>query len=337
MKRIVRLVQLVVALLCLLNIQQAMAQPAPAAPIRIVKVATAAGLQQALDRARPGDAIELADGVYEGRFVISEAMNGTAEHPVLLRGSRKAILDGGAITTGYVLHIQASYWIIKGITLRNGLKGIMADGIHYTTIDSVLVTGIGEEGIHLRKFSTYNSIQRAEITHTGLKTPDYGEGIYIGSAKNNWAKHAGGLPDRCDSNSVLHCIIGPAVAAECIDVKEGTTGGIIRFNVFDAAGITGANSADSWMDVKGNAWIIADNKGLNTAGSLLQDGYQVHCAVDGWGCYNVFANNTCIVNAPGFAINISLSSSNGKAVGNKVYRNNNVEGATKGLTNVEPE
>jgi hypothetical protein len=336
MKRRVRLVKLVVALLHLLNIQQATAQPAHL-PLRIVKVATAAGLQQALDRARPGDAIELADGLYEGRFVISEAVNGTPDHPVLLRGSRKAILDGGAITTGYVLHVQASYWIIKGITLRNGLKGIMADGIHYTTIDSVLVTGIGEEAIHLRKFSTHNIIQQAEITNTGLKTPDYGEGVYIGSAKNNWAKYSGGQPDRSDSNSVLHCSIGPAVAAECIDVKEGTTGGIIRFNVFDATGITGANSADSWIDVKGNAWTIADNKGINTAGSILQDGYQVHCAVDGWGCYNVFANNTCTVNAPGFGINISLSSSNGKAVGNKVYRNNKVEGAAKGLTNIEPE
>jgi len=136
----------------------------------------------------------------------------------------------------------------------------MTDGALYDLIDSVSVYHIGEEGIHLRRFSSHNTIQRVVITQTGLKTPDYGEGIYIGSAKNNWNKYTGGRPDYCDSNSVLNSHIGPAIAAECIDIKEGTTGGIIRNNYFDATGITGANSADSWIDVKGNDYRIQDNK-----------------------------------------------------------------------------
>lgn len=334
MKRRINGLPVLCLLGCLLLNQQGMAQQRHHVSVRVT---TAAELKKALQQARPGTVIELADGVYEGRFKINAEVSGTTEAPVVLKGSRKAILDGGDQTKGYVLHLQASHWIVKGITIRNGLKGIMADSIQHTTLDSICVTEIGEEGIHLRKFSSHNTIQQVVITQTGLQKPDYGEGIYIGSAKNNWGKYTNGLPDRCDSNSVLHCTIGPAVSAECIDVKEGTTGGIIRYNTFDATGITGANAADSWIDVKGNAWLIEYNTGTSPGGNIFKDGYQVHCAVDGWGCYNTFANNTCQVNAAGYGINISLSSSNGKAVGNKVYRNNKVEGAARGLTNVTPE
>lgn len=50
--------------------------------------------------------------------------------------------------------------------------------------------------------------------------------------------------------------IGPNCTAECIDAKEGTIGGLILGNKFNSTGITGANSGDSWMDVKGNNCVI---------------------------------------------------------------------------------
>jgi hypothetical protein len=167
-----------------------------------------------------------------------------------------------------------------------------------------------------------------------LQTPDYGEGIYIGSAKSNWPTYTNGNPDLCDSNKVINNKIGPYVTAECIDIKEGTTGGLIKGNYFDATGITGANSADSWIDVKGNYYLLEGNNGFNPAGSVLVDGYQVNVAVSGWGSYNEFKNNNCVVNAPGYGFNIRLSSSNGTAVGNKVYITNTVTGAAKGISNV---
>jgi hypothetical protein len=306
----------------------------PSQPKRIVNVSTSAQLQAALLDARPGDEIVLRDGVYSGKFVVGTNVPGNVANRVVLRGSRNAVLDAGTINTGYVLYLQSDYWTIKGITITNGLKGIMADGVHYNIIDSVKLTGIGEEAIHLRKYSSHNIIQNVEITNTGLKTPDYGEGVYIGSAKNNWATYTNGNPDLCDSNSILNNKIGPGIAAECIDIKEGTTGGIVKENSFDATGITGANSADSWIDVKGNYWLVESNTGYNPTGSLLKDGYQVHVAYAGWGNYNEFKNNICTVNAAGYGFNISLTSSNGTAVGNKVYSNNQVTGAASGVSNI---
>ena len=302
--------------------------------LRTVNVSTATALKAALLDARPGDDIVLADGTYSGKFVVGTNVNGTAANPITVRGSRNAVLNAGSLTTGYALYLQSSYWVVRGITITNGLKGIMADGIHHCLIDSVRVYNIGEEAIHLRTFSTQNEVRAVTITNTGLNTPDYGEGVYIGSAKSNWATYTQGNPDRCDSNLVIRCHIGPGVAAECIDIKEGTTAGAIRNNYFDATGITGANSADSWIDVKGNNYIIEGNNGTNTAGSALKDGYQVHVASSGWGNYNEFRSNVCNVQASGYGFLIQLSGSNGNAVGNKVYTSNQVSNAGSGVANI---
>jgi len=291
-------------------------------------------LKNMLSIAKPGDSIILKDGVYKGKFVIPATVNGTQANPIILTGSKNVVLDAGTTNTGYVLHLLANYWKIKGITITNGLKGIITDGASHNIIENVLVTQIGEEGIHFRKFSKHNVLQNSEITHVGLKNPGYGEAVYIGSAVSNWDKYSNGEPDRCDSNKVINNKLGPYVTAECIDIKEGTTGGIIRGNIFEAQGITGANSADSWIDVKGNYYLIENNKGLNTQPSVLKDGYQVNCAIAGWGSYNRFKNNVSDVNASGYGFNIRLKSSKGEAVGNKVYSNNIVNNAANGVANI---
>lgn len=294
-----------------------------------------AQLKRALATAKPGDSIMLEDGIYEGKFVIEASASGTKKAPIVLTGSRKAILDAGSIETGYVLSLKANHWKLKGFTVQNGLKGIVSDRANYNTIDGVFVTQLGEEAIHLRAFSNHNIIKNSEVTHTGKKRPGYGEGIYIGSAYSNWAKHSDGQPDQCDSNQVLNNKLGPFITAECIDIKEGTTGGIIRGNTFEAQGITGENSADSWIDIKGNHYLIEGNTGNNTQPSLLLDGYQVNCAYEGWGSYNKFKGNISNVNAAGYGINIKVKSSKGEAVGNEVYADNKVLNAAKGITNIE--
>lgn len=301
---------------------------------KAVFVNNATELKNVLSIAKPGDSIVLKDGIYTGRFVIPASANGTNNNPILLTGSRNAILDAGDISKGYVLHLNANYWKIKGLTLKNGLKGLVADEASNNVFDGIFITEVGEEGLHLRKFSKNNIIQNCEITYTGLKTPGYGEAIYIGSANSNWHKYSNGEPDKCDSNKVINNKLGPFVAAECIDIKEGTTGGLIKGNVFDSKGITGANSADSWIDVKGNNYLIEDNVGYNSQPSVLLDGFQVNCAVVGWGNYNVFKNNTCNVNAAGYGFNIRLKSSRGQAVGNVIKTDNIVNNAERGIANI---
>ncbi|NGF55597.1 coagulation factor 5/8 type domain-containing protein [Parapedobacter sp. SGR-10] len=300
----------------------------------LVQVQNVSQLKKALAEAQPGDSIVLAPGTYEGKFVL--AKSGTTKKPIVITGSGdQTILDAGSTQTGYVFHLQADYCKIKNMALQNGLKGLMADGSSFNVFEGLIIRQVGEEGLHLRKFSSNNLIQHCTISDTGLKRPGYGEGVYIGTANSNWAKYTDGKPDASDANTVVHNTIGPNITAECIDIKEGTSNGLIAHNEFYATGISGENSADSWLDVKGNTYRIEHNKGFHDGSNVnFLDGIQVNCAYEGWGSHNVFTDNQLEVNAAGHAINIRLKSSKGEAVGNIVYNTNTQKGAQKGLTNI---
>jgi hypothetical protein len=254
-----------------------------ACPAPTVEVSTADGLQAALDGAGPGDSIALADGTYVGNFVATRA--GTAERPIHLCGGAGAVLTGGGIKEGYVVHLHdTSHWRLVGFTVREGQKGVMLDGTASSVIQGLTVEDIGDEAIHLRAASTYNVVLGNTVRRTGFRRDKFGEGIYVGSAQSNWETHSGGGPDRSDHNLVQGNDIRET-SAEAIDVKEGTTGGWIVANTMDGDGMTGA---DSLVDVKGNQWVVEGNTGTNGP----EDGFQTHRILDGWGTDNVFRGNT---------------------------------------------
>lgn len=290
---------------------------------RVVDVRDANGLRAALADAQPGDEIRLADGTYRGRFTI--ARDGTAAEPITLTGSRSAVIDGGGTNAGRAVQLQADHWRLAGFTVTNAQKGIMALGAQHADVDGVRVHHIGDEAIHFRDDSSDNVVRNSEISDTGLREPGYGEGVYFGQAKSNWPD---GQPDRSDRNQAVGNHFGPDVRAEAIDIKEGTTGGEVRGNLFDGAGMTGANYADSWLDVKGNGYLIADNRGVYA----LRDGYQTNVQLPGWGRDNVFTGNTVDLRAGGYGF--SIRKSGGDALGNVVCADNTVTNAGSGVANV---
>ncbi|MFD8335140.1 hypothetical protein ACFV42_21110 [Streptomyces solisilvae] len=109
--------------------------PATATPAPI-PVHDADGLRKALAGARPGDTIRLADGEYRGSFEISAS--GTSGSRITLTGSSRAVLTASG---GYGLRLNgASYWTVRGITVRGGKEGIRIDGARNVTVDSVSVS-----------------------------------------------------------------------------------------------------------------------------------------------------------------------------------------------------
>jgi hypothetical protein len=283
-------------------------------------VTDAAGLTEALAAAKPGTVIALADGVYEGRFVASTP--GTADAPITLCGGAGAILDGGGVKKGYGLHLNgASHWQVRGFTVRNAQKGVMADGVSGTTIAGLTVEKIGDEAVHLRKFSSDNVIEGNTIRETGRRKDNFGEGVYIGTAESNWCDVTDCAPDASDRNVVRNNTIS-AVTAENIDIKEGTTGGTVAGNTFDGNAFSG-DFADSWVDVKGNGWTITGNTGTNSR----LDGFQTHSVVDGWGRGNVFSRNVANVNGPGYGFNLT------PVEDNRIACDNEVTGAAQGTSN----
>ncbi|MEV6250236.1 right-handed parallel beta-helix repeat-containing protein [Streptomyces sp. NPDC051742] len=283
-----------------------------------VDVSTAAQLKTALTNARPGDTIRLADGVYTGNFKATTP--GTSSARITLTGSSRAVLTAGG---GYGLHLNgASYWTVAGLTVTGGQKGIMADAANGVVIDGVTVHDLDMEGVHFRNSSRDGVIRNSRIYDTGNDGRGMGEGIYVGSANT--------LGDRSDNAQILGNVIGPDVGGESVDIKEGTTGARIVGNTFDGRGLTGANYDDSWVDVKGNNVLVAENTGVNTT----NNGFETHSQQSGWGCGTVFRDNHAdLTGATGpqrLAINVTNRSGSCPTT---AYASNTVTGGN-GLTNI---
>ena len=290
------------------------------------RIATSEELATALSVARPGEVLQLIDGTYEGRFVAD--VSGTASAPIVLRGGRGAILDGGPTSEiGYALHLLgADHWRLEGFSVQGGQKGIVLDRSNQNVLTGLDIGSTGMEGVHLRAASSDNRIEYSSVHDTGLDEAGFGEGVYLGSARSNWSKFgADGTGDRSDRNHVVGNRIY-ATTAENIDVKEGTTGGVISGNFLDGSAMTGANSADSWIDVKGSGYRIVENTGVDA----LTNGFETHVVVEGWGRDNVFAANTLKVNSVGFGVKVDKP----RDSANVVACDNHVTGAKSGRSNV---
>lgn len=288
-------------------------------PAATVTVTTATELTAALAAPKPGEVILMNDGVYVGNFQATGA--GTAEQPITLCGGAGAVLDGGGLGDGYVLYLdQASYWTVQGFTVRNGQKGVMADETTHSAIQGLNVSSTGDEAVHLRRFSTDNKVFGNTIKGSGQRKPKFGEGIYIGTAQSNWCDISACEPDRSDRNEVRGNTISDTTA-ESIDIKEGTSDGLLLQNTFDGSSMS---EADSWVDVKGKGWRIVGNTGRNSP----RDGFQTHEIIDGWGAGNVFSNNVAEVNGPGLGYSVK------PVRDNVVDCTNTASRAEQGLSNI---
>ena len=284
-------------------------------------VESAEQLEEALEEVGPGDVIVLAPGTYVGNFVATTS--GTKGDPITLCGGSDSVLDGDDVEKNYVFHLDgAQYWHLSGFSVTNGQKGVMADTTVGSLIEGLTVSHTGDEAIHLRNFSTDNIVRDNIVSDTGHRKPKFGEGIYIGTAESNWCDITNCEPDRSDRNVVEGNTISDTTS-ESVDIKEGTTGGILRDNTFDGSSLEG--DADSWVDVKGNEWLIEGNEGTNSP----LDGYQTHEILDGWGTDNVFRNNSAAVNGDGFGFSLTPERDN------VVECSNTVSAAGEGYSNVD--
>lgn len=245
-------------------------------------------LAQAIAAARPGDTIRMAAGTYSPVVISS---SGTAEKPITLTGPADAVITGRG--KGYALHMNgASYWQLVGFGVSGGGKGVMLDHVRHTLLDSLTVGRSGDEAVHFRTNSSDNTIQRSTIHDTGLDQPQYGEGVYVGSARSNWKKITGGQPDLSMNNRVVGNTF-QKITAENVDVKEGTAGTWISGNRFDGSATSGENYADSIVDVKGHDTTVIDN--ITTGNSpALKNIIETHVITDKAtsGCGNTIEGNT---------------------------------------------
>ena len=296
-----------------------------------VKVSTAAELTAALAAAQPGETIQLAAGTYSGAF--TGTVNGTAGAPITLSGPSSAVLtngdSSGDLGAGYGFHLEANYWTLSGFSVDASAKGVVLDHADYDVLTGLTVHDIADEGIHLREFSSYDTVEHSAVYDTGVKAPGYGEGVYIGTAQSNWGTYTGGQPDLSDNDQVLDNTFGPDIAAENIDAKEATSGGLISGNTFSGKGESGANSSTDMVAVKGNDYTVSDNTMTNG----LVDGFEVEQLYAKSGCGNVFKGNTIDLGASGYGFHVK-DQSDCAADPNVVGTSNTVTDATKGASSI---
>jgi len=328
--------------------------PAPAAQTR--NVTNADELITALNLANAGDTIQVASGTYTGSFKTPNR-RGTAAKPITLVGAAGTIFDGGSLR-GYCLWLyKAEHWNVTGpIVLQNNLKGIILDTSRECVIDGVTVQNMKQEGIHLRNESCNNIVQNCTVQDVGEETPGFGEALYVGSAYSNWGSVTDrasrmpeemiGFPDKSDNNSFIGNTLR-RFPAEALDVKEGTTGTIIQNNIIDGSNISGANGAEQWVDIKGQACVVSGNQCINTRRygfatevedppsqflSPYVDGFGILQPGIKMGCDNVFSNNTM---EPGLTAEYAIAIKFAANTGNVVNLDNTVIGTTP-LTNSSP-
>lgn len=253
----------------------------------LIRVTDTEELKAALANARAGDEIVLAGGEYvysgstpKGRMFTGGA-DGTEERPIILRSEDPddpAILSGTTVESCYGLTITGDCWIVQDLKITNASKGIVVDNSNYTKIIGCEVYQIGAEGIHFRDNSSYCLAEACNIHDTGVVSPGYGEGVYVGSAKSTQ-----GYGFDCHYNTIRSCKIGPNVAAEHIDVKEYTIGTLIEDCTFDGRGMSGENSSKSFVNVKGNDCILRNCVGYRNDCDKITRAFESNQVVDGWG------------------------------------------------------
>lgn len=265
---------------------------------KTIHVGTTEELRDALKNAGAGNTILLAGGEYEweqkgtGGSLFMSSAEGTANAPVTIKSTDKsnpAVIKGKNFSDGIAFYITGDYWNIEDIVFCDARKGIILDNSNHTTIKNVSVYNIGEEGIHIRDGSSDCRVIEANVHDCGLLNQNYGEGIYIGSAKST-----SGYSHDCNDNIVQNCIIGPNVKAECVDIKEYTTGNIIENCTMYGGGMT---ATDSFIDIKGNETTVCNNIFYDDENINITDAVQVHCQVDGWGLDNEIYSNTAYLTA----------------------------------------
>ena len=272
-----------------------------------IDVSTTEELLIAMRNAKPGDIIRAAGGIYDyttyqGAQKFDTSAEGTKDAPITLTAAdpdNPPVITGTNTGNGYGLHITGDYWIVENLKITTSQKGIVLDNSNHSIIRNCEVYNTGAEAIAIRDGSSDCIIKDTYIHDTGLVTPGYGEGVYIGSAKSTM-----GFDYKCDNNIVDGCTF-MNVAAEHVDVKEYTTGTEIMNCTFFGNGMTGENYAGSFVDIAGNNVNVHDNIGYRNGNKNIVAAFELHLQVENWGYHCIFTDNTLYMDQPYGAVDTS--------------------------------
>ncbi|MFP2906212.1 DNRLRE domain-containing protein [Pyxidicoccus sp. 3LFB2] len=264
-------------------------------------LASTASIQTALKNAAPGAVILLAPGIYTGdrsnsgdpggQGLFYSGRSGTSAQPIVLKScdpGNPATLRGTSVSDGsYGIHLTGDHWQLRDLRVTTAQKGVIVDNGNHNLLHGLEVHTIGDEGVHFRDGSSYNTLEASNIHDTGRHQPQYGEGAYVGSDASSNYEHV------VIGNVIRTTVFAGGITAEHIDIKEGADGTLVEGCTFNGAGISGENSADSFVDVKGVNTVVRNNRGFRQGNPKVLDAFQVRTHGTGYetGKNNAFSGN----------------------------------------------
>ncbi|MDH3300186.1 MAG: right-handed parallel beta-helix repeat-containing protein [Acidimicrobiia bacterium] len=202
-------------------------------------VSNQAELAAALAVARPGDVINLADGVYTRiDYRLDQGhRSGTASAPIVIQAAAGAapIIDAGDNgTPSYrfaVSIIRMAHVTVRGLEIRNGIFGALSRGSASITFEHNHIHDLAQVGVVTGAAETAagyepssNTVIRCNTIHdTGMLDPEFGEGIYVGTGRTGAVDRTSGV---LIEGNEIH-----SIANEAVDVKRYTTNVTIRNNL----------------------------------------------------------------------------------------------------------
>ena len=207
-------------------------------------------IQEALERAKPGDTIELAPGRYFQD--VRTVRNGQPGRPIIIRGGRNAVVSGAGANR--IVEVNHDYIELHGFTIDGrhspaqskdsyrdkliyAVGNRPGDGVTGLRIIHMKLRNAGGECVRLRYQAQRNEIANSSIENCGVYDFVYkdggknGEGVYIGTAPEQLGKR--GVPDasvdRSNANWIHHNTFDTR-GNECVDIKEGSSGNIVEHN-----------------------------------------------------------------------------------------------------------
>jgi hypothetical protein len=230
-------------------------------------------IQVLFNAAQPGDSFIMPNTTVVFSHEPTLKVAGNATNPISLRGTAQSIFESGS--GDYGLHIMdAAYNQILGGVFQVNKKGIILDNSKHCVLRYVRVAHVGQEAIHFRASSADGLAEYCTIYATGEENANFGEGFYVGTHDGNWTSeyydrsspvqilkgvlgNEGGI-DKSDRVTLQHCQV-INTTGEGLDYKQGVFDVVVKDNDFYAAGWSGANSADSSIDCKGDRALIENN------------------------------------------------------------------------------
>ncbi len=238
---------------------------------------------------------------------------GETKTGVVFKESNESEYTPGNTQTGIAVECS-SYVTLHNLSVRNSKKGLYVRSSTNVIASHTTYRLIGEEAVHFGHTTQKSGLYSSNVQYTGLATPEYGEGIYIGNHLSNWTRYPKdcAIPNNSGVDGTNNITVQnntiKNTAAEAVDIKEGSyNNSIVNNNIEGNLSV----AADRSIVIRSSNNIVKNNTIITDLPN--KDGITVYAPpsntpppADGtrWGTGNIIeGNNITFSTAPEFDTN----------------------------------